>query len=337
MTGFFIRRVLWIIPVLFTVALLTFVLMHRVPGGPWDRDKPIPEATQARLNEKFGLNKPLWFNPQAVSEARAANVSNPLSLARAYLDSQFFNYIFGATRGDLGPTYASKGTTSVQSVIIAKFPASLKVGLVAIIFAICVGLPLGIIGALKQNTWLDYLSLFFATIGIAVPTFIIGVLLIIFLSSQFGIAPIRRPNEWQGLSRAYILPGIVLGLGTMAFITRLTRSSMLEIKRQDYIRTARAKGLSEARVIGLHMLRNGLIPVVTILGPAIADLVTGSFIIESIFNVPGLGSEFVKSIGGRDYSMIMGTTLFFALLVAVANVTVDLSYGVLDPRIRARR
>jgi len=149
-----------------------------------------------------------------------------------------------------------------------------------------------------------------------------------------GIPPIRRPEEWNGLSSAYLLPGIVLGLGTMAYITRLTRSSMLEIKRQDYIRTARAKGLSEARVVGQHMVRNGLIPVITILGPAIADLVTGSFIIESIFGVPGMGREYVTSIAQRDYSMIMGTTLFYALLVAIANLSVDLSYGVLDPRIR---
>jgi oligopeptide transport system permease protein len=337
MFGYFVRRTLWIIPVLLTVAVLTFFLMHRAPGGPWDTEKPLAANTLAVLNTKFGLDKPQWFNPAAVSAARANGETNPFKLGRAFVDSQFFNYIIGAAKGDLGPSYSSKGTESVQDELIEKFPYSAKIGLVAFVFATVVGLPLGVLGALKQNTWIDYLSLFLATIGVAVPTFIIGVLLIIFLSSNLGVSPIRRPEEWHGLGQAYLLPGIVLGLGTMAYITRLTRSSMLEIKRQDYIRTARAKGLSELRVIGRHMLRNGMIPVITILGPAIADLVTGSFIIEAIFGVPGMGKEFVDSIRGRDYSMIMGTTLFYALLVAIANLSVDLSYGVLDPRIRARR
>ena len=334
---YFIRRTLWIVPVLISVASVTFFLMHRAPGGPWDKEKPIPPATQARLNAKFGLDRPLWLNPAAVGELRASGVSNPLKLGRALLDSQVFNYMINAAQGDLGPSYSSKGTETVQATLRQKFPASAKAGLVGAVFAVLVGIPLGIVGALKQNTWLDYVTLFVATIGVSVPTFIVGVLLIIFLSSTFGLTPIRRPEEWTGLGVAYLLPGIVLALGPMAFITRLTRSSMLEIKRQDYVRTARAKGLSEASVIGRHMLRNGMIPVITILGPALADLVTGSFIIEAIFNVPGMGREFVNSIGQRDYSMIMGTTLFYALLVAVANLSVDLSYGVFDPRIRARR
>lgn len=337
MFGYFVRRTLWILPVLFVVAVVTFFLMHRAPGGPWDTEKPLSANTLAALNARFGLDKPQWFNPEAVSAARAAGESNPFTLGRAFFDSQFFNYIIGAVQGDLGPSYASKGTENVQSVLLEKFPYSAKIGLVGILFATLIGLPLGVLGALKQNTWIDYLSLFFATIGVSVPSFIVGVLLIIFLSSSLGVSPIRRPEEWNGLGSAYLLPGIVLSLGTMAYITRLTRSSMLEIKRQDYIRTARAKGLSEMRVIGRHMLRNGMIPVITILGPAIADLVTGSFIIESIFGVPGMGKEFVDSIRGRDYSMIMGTTLVYALLVAVANLSVDLSYGVLDPRIRSRR
>jgi oligopeptide transport system permease protein len=160
---------------------------------------------------------------------------------------------------------------------------------------------------------------------------------VVALSSFFNVPAIRRPEEWVGLSTAYLVPGIVLGLGTMAYITRLTRSSMLEVKRQDYVRTARAKGISEARVVMRHMLRNSLIPVVTILGPAVAALVTGSFIIEPIFGVPGMGTQFVEAISNRDYSMIMGTTLFYALFVAIANLSVDLSYGVLDPRIRSRR
>ena len=175
MLEFFIRRMLWLIPVLFVVALVTFFLMHRAPGGPWDREKPVPAATQQLLNAKFGLDKPLWFNPGAVGAARAAGVSNPLALGRALLDSQFFNYVFGAVQGDLGPSYQSKGTETVQAKLKEKFPVTARVGLVAIIFALVVGLPLGILGALRQNSPLDYLSLFLATIGISVPNFIIGV------------------------------------------------------------------------------------------------------------------------------------------------------------------
>lgn len=337
MLEFFIRRVLWIIPVLFVVALVTFLLMHQAPGGPWDREKPLPAAVVQRLNEKFGLDKPLWFNPVQVQYLINNGVYNPVTLIKAGFDSQFFYYIGNAIQGDLGPSYASKGTENVQDILIRRFPYTAKVGIVAIVFAILVGLPLGILGALRQNTWLDYTSLFVATAGISIPNFIIGVLLIIALSQWFGIPPIRRPEEWQGFGPAYLLPGCVLGLGTMAYITRLTRSSMLEVKRQDYIRTARAKGLADHVVTARHMLRNSIIPVITVLGPAVATLVTGSFIIETIFNVPGMGREYVTAISARDYSMIMGTTLFYALLVAVANLWVDISYGLVDPRIRAGR
>ncbi|MGI8643597.1 MAG: ABC transporter permease [Thermomicrobiales bacterium] len=336
MFAFFIRRALWIIPVIVTVAAVTFFLMYRAHGGPWDLEKPLPNSTVNRLNQQFGLDKPLWINPDEVQEKRDEGVSNPFTLGRAYLDSQFFNYMIGVFQFDLGPSYASKGAESVQGEIIEKFPVSAKIGLVGIVFAILIGLPLGIISSLRQNTWIDYVSLFLSTLGVSVPTFVSGLLLLIFLSQVLSVSPIRRPNEWDGLGTAYLLPGIVLGLGTMAYITRLTRASMLEIKRQDYIRTARAKGLASTPVISRHMLRNALIPIITILGPAAADLVTGSIIIETIFNAPGLGREFVTSIGKRDYSMIMGTAIFYAALIALANVTVDLSYGLIDPRIRSR-
>jgi len=337
MAAFFFRRVFWIIPVVVTVAAVTFFLMYRAPGGPWDLDKPLPRSTVRQLNAKFGLDKPLWVNPDAVGEARDEGVDNPLTLGREFFDSQFFNYMFGVFQFDLGPSYASKGADSVQSVIADKFPVSAKIGLVGIIFAIITGLPLGIIAALRQNTWADYLCLFFSTIGVSVPTFVSGLLLLIFMSQVLEVSPIRRPEEWNGLGVAYLLPGIVLGLGTTAYIARLTRASMLEIKRQDFVRTARAKGLANAPVISRHMLRNALIPIITILGPAAADLVTGSIIIETIFGAPGLGREFVDSIGNRDYSMIMGTAIFYAAIIAFANVTVDLSYGLIDPRIRLRR
>jgi oligopeptide transport system permease protein len=337
MLEYAVRRVLWVIPVIVAVAAVTFFLMYRAPGGPWDREKTLPPATMKALDTKFGLDRPLWFNPEAVQEQRSEGVTNPIALATAFIDSQFLNYMTGVFRFDLGPSYASKGAESVQELIARKFPVSLKLGVVAIIFSMVVGIPLGIIAALRQNTWIDYLSLGTSTIGISVPTFVSGLLLLLFLSRTFSFSPIRSPEEWAGFGPAYFLPGIVLGLGTMAYLARLTRVSMLEIKRQDYIRTARAKGLAGRQVVGAHMLRNALIPIITILGPAAADLVTGSIIIESIFGAPGLGREFVESISKRDYSVIMGTAIFYAVLVALANVVVDLSYGFVDPRIRVQR
>lgn len=337
MLEYALRRVLWVIPVIIAVSAVTFLLMNRAPGGPWDREKTLPPATIKALDAKFGLDKPPWFNADAVAEQRAAGVTNPLLLLGAFFDSRFLNYMSGVLRFDLGPSYASKGAESVQELIARKFPVSLKLGVVAILFSVVVGIPLGVIAALRQNTWLDYLCLGTSTLGISVPTFVSGLLLLLFLSRSFSFSPVRGPEEWVGFGPAYLLPGIVLGLGTMAYIARLTRSSMLEIKRQDFVRTARAKGLSNQKVISAHMFRNALIPIITILGPAAADLVTGSIIIESIFGAPGLGREFVESISKRDYSVIMGTAIFYAALVALANVLVDLSYGVVDPRIRVRR
>ncbi|MBA3415582.1 MAG: ABC transporter permease [Chloroflexia bacterium] len=334
MFPFLLRRVLWLVPVMLVVAVTTFFLMYQAPGGPWDRQKPLPEATRRSLDAKFGLDKPLWVNPDAVRAERAAGEANPLALAGAALDSRFFAYLGGILRFDFGPSYQARGTETVQAIIRESFPASAKVGVVGLGFAVVVGIPLGIVGALKQNTWLDHGSVLVGTVGVSVPSFVTGVLLVILLSQRFGVSPLRRPEEWDGFGPAYLLPGVVLGIGTMAYIARLTRSSLLEVKRQDYVRTARAKGLSAAGVVRGHMLRNALIPVVTILGPAAAELVTGSIIIETIFGVPGLGREFVSSISARDYPMIMGTTLFYAALVAVANVGVDLAYGLIDPQIQ---
>ncbi|CAN5324690.1 oligopeptide ABC transporter permease OppB [soil metagenome] len=334
MWWFIARRVLWILPVLLVVTTVTFFLMYRAPGGPWDKQRRISPTTEAALDARFGLDKPLWFNGDALGDVRAQGEDNPLRLLQASLDSKFFKYLAGVSHGDFGPSYQSKGTESVQSVLVRRLPATLKLGVVGITFALLVGIPLGVLGALKQNTWIDYTSHFLATIGFAIPSFIIAVLVIVLFSSHFGIAPIRRPEEWDGISSAYLVPGTVLGLPVMVFVTRFTRSALLEIKHQDYVRTARAKGLANQKVVSRHMLRNALLPIVTIMGPATAELLTGSFIIESIFGVPGIGSEFVKSIAARDYSMIMGTTLLYAFFIAVANLVVDLSYAFIDPRIR---
>ncbi|HEV2074456.1 MAG TPA: ABC transporter permease [Thermomicrobiales bacterium] len=338
MLQFVIRRLLWIVPVVVVVAAVTFFLMYQAPGGPFDLEKPMPEAAQRTLNARFGLDKPLWTNPVEFEDRWDQGVRNPFSLARGFLDSQFFNYMGRILTLDFGPTYESRGSETVQEVIVRQFPVSLRIGLVGVIFALIIGLPLGVISALRQNTWVDYISLGVSTLGISVPTFVSGLLVLIFLSQTFGVSPIKRPEAWQGLfSTAYLLPGIILGLGTTAFIARLTRSSVLEVKRQDFVRTARAKGVGESPVVLRHILRNALLPVVTIIGPAAADLITGSIIIETIFNAPGLGKTFVSAIGKRDYSLIMGVTIFYAVLIALANVLVDLAYGLLDPRIRTRR
>jgi ABC-type dipeptide/oligopeptide/nickel transport system permease component len=337
MLDYVFRRVFWVIPVMIAVATVTFFLMYRAPGGPWDREKTLPVATTRALDAKFGLDKPLWINTEEFGQKVAEGERNPITLGTALIDSRFLNYMTGVFRFDLGPSYASKGAESVQELIGRKFPISLKLGIVAIFFAVLVGVPLGAVAALRQNTWLDYLCLGTSTLGVSVPTFVSGLLLLLLLSRILNFSPIRDPDEWAGFGPAYFLPGIVLGLGTMAYIARLTRTSMLEIKRQDFIRTAQAKGLASRNVVSSHMLRNALIPIVTILGPAAADLITGSIIIESIFGAPGLGREFVESISKRDYSVIMGTAIFYAILVALANVVVDLSYGFVDPRIRVRR
>ena len=311
MISYFIRRLLWLVPVLFTVALITFVLMHTAPGGPWDTNplaKRVDPRTEEILNRRYGLDKPLW--------------------------QQFTNYVWNAMQGKLGPSYRLRGR-DVEDVIIERFPTTAKLGLISLALALIVGLPLGIISALKQNSVVDYLSLFFATIGTAVPNFVLGIFLIIIFATGLRWVPVIA-NDWSTW-RPWALPSIVLAAGTAAYLTRLTRASMLEVMNQDYIRTARAKGLAEIFVVLRHMVRNALIPVVTILGPALANLVTGSFIIEYLFSVPGMGRLYVTGVNQRDYSMIMGNTLFYAVIVALANLGVDVTYAFLDPRIRLEK
>ncbi len=328
MTTYIVRRLFWLIPVIFFVSLITFTLMHATPGGPWDRDpsaRQVDARTQELLNTRFGLDKPLFFNLRG---------GNPL-------DSQFFNYLWGLAHLDLGPSYRQRGL-NVQDILFqppedkpffaSKFGYSARLGMLALGLAIVFGIPFGIIAALNRNTIVDYITLFLSTVGISVPSFVLGIFMIIIFASQLKLIKIVQA-DWSSPG-AWFVPAIILGFNTFAYTTRLTRSTMLEVMQQDYIRTARAKGLANRVVIIRHMLRNALIPVVTIMGPALAALVTGSFIIESMFGFPGMGRQYVTSIQNRDYSMIMGTTLMFALLVAVANLTVDVIYGFLDPRIK---
>lgn len=303
---YILRRLLWMIPVLFTIGLITFVLMHITPGGPWDREKPLPPEVVENLNRKFGLDRPLY--------------------------EQFTTYMMNAARGDLGPSYQYKGR-SVTDIIGERLPMSARLGLQAMVLAVLLSIPLGIISALKQNTWIDYLSLFFATVGVTIPGFVFAMFLIVIFGVWLRWLPVVSTN-WSGI-QPWILPTVTLALFPTAFVARLTRASMLEAIRQDYVRTARAKGLAEQVVILGHVLKNALLPVVTILGPAIAGLITGSFFIETIFSVPGIGRLFVEAVGQRDYSVIMGTTLLYAFIISIANLAVDLAYGFIDPRIKA--
>lgn len=329
MTTYIIRRLLWLIPVLVIVAAITFILMHNTPGGPWDRDlsaRQVDATTQKRLNEAYGLDKPLWR--QYV----------------AYMIGDFNSkgvFVCGLICGNMGPSYRVRGR-DVQDILFeppenkpiwySRFGYSLRLGLIALTLAVSIGIPLGTFAALKQNSLIDYVSLFIATVGISVPSFVIAIFLIIIFASWLHLVSVV-PKDWSD-PRVWILPATVLGFGTLAYTARLTRASMLEVMRQDYVRTARAKGLSERVVVTIHMIKNALIPVVTILGPALAALVTGSFIIETMFGFPGMGRAYVQSIQQRDYSMIMGTTLIYAFLVAIANLSVDFVYVLIDPRIR---
>ena len=327
MTAYLFRRFLWMIPVLFFVAFITFILMHSAPGGPWDRDlnaKQIDARTQELLNERFGLDKPLFINTSGGN----------------LFDSQFFRYIGGILRGDLGPSYRQRGLT-VQQILFqpprgksfwqSRFGYSARLGMLSLSWAVILGIPFGIVAALNRNSFLDYIALFISTIGVSVPSFVLAIFLLILLATKLHLINIVQ-QEWSSPS-AWITPALILGFGTFAYITRLTRSSMLEVIRQDYVRTARAKGLHETAIIRVHMLRNAMIPVFTVIGPALAGLVIGSFIIESMFGFPGSGRAYVQAVSNRDYSMIMGTTLLYALLVVLGNLMVDISYLLLDPRI----
>lgn len=330
MTTYIIRRLLWLIPVLLTVSAVTFIVMRSAPGGPWDTDaerRQVDAATAKSLAAYYGLDKPMWrqFYAYVIGDT----------------NSQTKEWVCGVICGNLGPSYRQRGRT-VQNILFtppegksfwqSRFGYSLRLGVLALSMAILIGIPLGIIAALKQNTIVDYAALFIATSGISVPSFVLAIFLIIIFASRLHWIDIVV-DDWTQI-KYWFMPMAVLGFGTLAYTARLTRSSMLEVMRQDYVRTARAKGLAERVVIFIHMLKNALIPVITILGPALAGLVTGSFIIETMFSFPGMGRAYVQAIGQRDYSMIMGTTLIYALLVAVANLSVDIIYVFVDPRIR---
>lgn len=297
------RRFLWIIPVLFTVSIITFFLMHAVPGGPWDRDKRLPQATQDRLNAKYGLDQPIYV--------------------------QYITWAGKFIQGDLGPSYRYTDRT-VNEIVADGFWTTVQLGIMAFILAVLVGIPLGIFAALGHNRGPDYVSTSVSIIGIATPSFVLSILLIVFFAVQLGWFP---TGGWKG-PQYWVLPTIALAGFPIAVIARYTRASMLEVTRKDYIRTAHSKGIRDQAVVSRHMIRNALIPVVTILGPTLAFLVTGSFIIERIFGIPGIGQFYITSISTRDYSLLMAMTMLYAFAVAFLNVVVDVLYAYIDPRIR---
>lgn len=303
MATYLLRRMLWMIPVLLGVSLLTFLLMHVVPGGPWDREKTLPPAVIQNLNQKYGLDDPLW--------------------------KQYERFLVNALRGDLGVAYTYQDR-SVSSIILEGLPKTAMLGGLAFAGAILFGLALGMLAAIRQNSWPDYVSVGFATIFAAVPGFVLAFLLIL----VFAVKLHWVPTTGWGTPKQMILPVVALAAVPAAYIARVTRASMLDVVRQDYVRTARAKGLADRAVYLRHVLKNAMIPVLTIAGPEAAFLITGSFIVEQVFAIPGVGRLFVQGVFQRDYGLIMGAVLFYAAVIAVINLAVDLLYAMADPRIR---
>ena len=336
MTTYVIRRVLGFIPVLLGVAIVTFVLVRQMPGGPFDfvGDRQLPPQVVANIEAQYHLDWPMW--KQFLSYLVGDDILGEEGTAR------------GIIRGDLGLSLQFRSQT-VADIIKGSLPISAQLGLMALLLAIFIGIPAGTIAALRQNTWIDYTSTFGSVFFLSVNNIVLAPILIWIFALKLGWLPVAtwasKPPFLLGflpnlgdLNIEYFkhaaMPVFALGSASAAAIARLTRASLLQVIREDYIRTARAKGLRERTVIVIHALKNGLIPVVTILGPAFAGLVTGTFVIEQIFGINGMGKHFVTSVGNRDYTLLLGVTLLYAVLLVVANLLVDLTYGLIDPRIR---
>jgi oligopeptide transport system permease protein len=307
MRAFLIRRLLSFIPTMLLFYTLLFTLIKLTPGNPWDTsEKPFRPEVLAKLEDKYHYTDPIWKQ------------------YTDYLRSIFFHF-------DFGPSY--KRNVDANDIVSRYFPVSLQLGAVAFVIAMSFGISLGVISAIKQNTFLDHIAMLFSVIGVATPSFVVITLMIIFLAVNLGLLP---AYGWNGItSTEIIIPAIALSLGPMAVIARFTRASMLETIRMDYVRTARAKGLAERPIMLRHALRNALIPVVTISGLALADLITGSFFVEAIYGIPGIGRYFVSTVSDKDYPVLMAVTLLFAALIWLMNFLADVAYAVIDPRIRA--
>ena len=305
MLKYIIKRVTLGAISVFIVATLTFFLMNLVPGGPFVAEKSMSKEAQAALAAKYGLDKPLG--------------------------ERYVTYMADLLQGDMGPSLRQRGR-EVSDIIFSKFPVSAKLAGMAVLVALCLGIPLGCISAYTRGKAPDQTLIVLATCGIAIPSFITSVLLLYGFGVKLNWLPTVGLNEWK----SYIMPVTALAIYPTAYITRLMRSSLLDVMGQDYIRTAKAKGVSGFKTLFKHALRNAILPVITYVGPMLAYLMTGSFVVEKIFTVPGLGREFVSCITNRDYTMIMGTTIVLATLVIVANVIVDILYKIIDPRINLK-
>jgi oligopeptide transport system permease protein len=304
---FVVRRVFWTIPIILLVIFLTFWMMREIKGSPFRKsDKAVPPAVLANLDRKFGLDRP-WY-------------------------VQYERYVTGVARFDFGPSLVLRDQ-SVNDIVRQHFPVSAELGGFAMLLAILLGIPMGILSALRVNKLTDYVIQFFSNLGFAIPSFFTATLLIYFFAARLGWFP---TNGWD-TAGAKVLPVIALSLFPLTYFVRLVRGQMLETLQQDYVRTAKAKGLRWRRVVVVHVLRNSLIPALTAAGPILGALVTGSFIIENIFAIPGIGRYYVTSVEGRDYSTVMGITVLLSILTIVANMLVDITYGVLDPRTREPR
>ncbi|MBR2540241.1 MAG: ABC transporter permease [Mogibacterium sp.] len=305
MARYLLKRVVLAVVTIWAVATITFCLMNMVPGGPFLSEKAISPAATAALEAKYGLDKPFG--------------------------ERYVTYIKDACHGDFGLSLKQRGRT-VMSIISAKFPVSAKVGGVAVLVSLLLGVPLGVFAAFKRGTAVDSTLSVLATLGIAVPSFVICTVLMYFFGVKLGLLPTLGLNSWKH----YIMPVFALAAYPTSYIMRLMRSSMLDVLGQDYMRTARAKGLSQKISLFKHALRNAILPVITYLGPMIAYTLVGSFIVEKIFTIPGLGGEFIKAINGRDYTMIMGTTIFLATFMVIMLLIVDIVYTIVDPRIKLK-
>lgn len=305
MVKYIAKRIGLAIVTIWAVATITFFLMNLVPGGPFLSEKAISPQATAALEAKYGLDKPLF--------------------------QQYLTYITDALHGDFGDSLKQRGRT-VMDIIKMKFPVSARVGGVSVLVSLILGVPLGCIAALKRGKFADSLISVVATCGIAVPSFVICTLLLYFFGVKLQILPT------MGLTTAkhYVMPVMALAFYPTAYIMRLMRSSMLDVLGQDYMRTAKAKGLAGGKILFKHALRNAILPVITYVGPLLAYTVTGSFVVEKIFTIPGLGGEFITAINGRDYTLIMGTTIFLATLIIIMNVVVDIVYKLVDPRIKLK-
>lgn len=303
MSRYILSRIKSSILTLFIVITLTFFLIRAIPGGPFTDEKAIPPEVMEKVMERYHMNDPLY--------------------------KQYFDYLKNLAKLDLGPSFRYAGRT-VNEIIGESFPVSAFIGLLAILISLVVGIPIGIISALCRGKWQDNVVMIIATLGVTVPNFVIGTFLIYLFALKLGIFTV---GIWEGISTS-ILPAITLAGYPMAFIARLIRSSMLEVIQQDYIRTARSKGLSERVVVYIHALKNTLVPLLTYLGPLSAGILTGSFVVEQIFGVPGLGTHFVTSIQNRDYTMIIGVTVFYSTFLVMINLLIDICYGFIDPRIK---